>query len=529
MDKSRRNGRSLQYEPLEARQMMAVSATLTPSGVLNIYGSKKADQVYLNQTNGYISVGGTNQVFAASQISSIYIDMGKKNDVVSLNSLANGGNEAIGEYTVVKAGKKESDLVRFSGHDVSLYGKVAQTLVMTTTGEVSLNGNVFSWSVPSPSPSPSPTPTPSPSPSPTPTPTPTQNWFDTNVVDTALRSLGSNLYTDGLIDRNDMISLLRNAGDGGAVDSTELTDLRNITSNTSLFGSLNYVWKLSSYVVNANTANAKYQGNTLGNLAAGSSQTQLDTLVNKWFLGTDRPTASGTYRQVSGQLFVNGATYADIHQGALGDCYFVASLGEVALKNQSAITNMFVVNGDGTYTVRFYKNGVAEYVTVDSYLPTNSGGGLLYANRGVYYANASNELWTALAEKAYVQMNEMGWTRGSLSGSGLNSYAAIEGGYIYAALGHITGQATAAFAYTTGATSFTTFVNAYNQGKMIGFASKVTPASSSVVGSHAYAVVGYDATNQTITLFNPWGTEYGLVTMTWSQIQGSFSYFDRTV
>jgi hypothetical protein len=246
-------------------------------------------------------------------------------------------------------------------------------------------------------------------------------------------------------------------------------------------------------------------------------------------LGTDRPTAGGAYQQFAGQLFVNGATYDDIHQGNLGDCYFVASLGEVALKNQAAITNMFVVNGDGTYTVRFYHNGVAEYVTVDSYLPTNGGGGLLYANRGAYYANSSNELWTALAEKAYVQMNEMGWTRGSLSGSGQNSYDAISGGYIYAALGHITGQATTAFTFTTGSTSFTTFVNAWNQGKSIGFASKTTPASTQVVGGHAYAVVGYDATNQTITLFNPWGVEYGLVTMTWAQIQQNFSYFDRTV
>jgi hypothetical protein len=58
----------------------------------------------------------------------------------------------------------------------------------------------------------------------------------------------------------------------------------------------------------------------------------------------------------------------------------------------------------------------------------------------------------------------------------------------------------------------------------------VTPASGSgIVGSHAYAVVGYNANNQTVTLFNPWGIEYGLVTMTWAQIQQNFSYFDRTV
>ena len=95
------------------------------------------------------------------------------------------------------------------------------------------------------------------------------------------------------------------------------------------------------------------------------------------------------------------------------------------------------------------------------------------------YNNAGNELWTALAEKAYVQINEMGWLRTGLPGNGQNAYAAIEGGYIYAALGQITGQATASFASTAASTGFTTFVTAYNSGKSIGFASKITPASSS--------------------------------------------------
>jgi hypothetical protein len=515
VDSSRRRGRSLQYEPLEAREMMAVTGTLS-NGALTIGGSSAAEQIFLNQYNGYIYLSGANKYFAASQVNSITIDLAKGNDTVSLDSYATGGNESLAENITIKSGKNESDLVRFSGHDVAMSGSSAHTLTVNTAGLVKLDGTTLSWSVQTPPAPPSPS-------------SPSTNWFDTHVIDTALRTLGHSLYTDGLIDRNDMISLLRNADDGGVIDATELTDLRTITSNTTLFGSFDYVWKLSSDVVNANTANAKYQGTALGNLTAGSSSAQMEKLVNKWFLGLDRPTAGGAYRQFSGQLFVSGATYTDIHQGNLGDCYFMSSLGEVALKNQAAITNMFIVNGDGTYTVRFFNNGVANYVTVDSYLPTNTGGSLIYANRGAYYANASNELWTALAEKAYVQMNEAGWTRGSLSGTGQNSYSAIEGGYIYAALGHISGQSTTAFTYPTGASSFTTFVTAYNQGKMIGFASKSTPASTQVVGNHAYAVVGYNATNQTVTLFNPWGIEYGLVTMTWAQIQGSFQYFDRTV
>lgn len=516
MDSSRNSSRSLQIETLESREMMAVSATLTAGGILNIIGSKKADAVYFNQSNGYIAVSGVSQVWSTSQINSIVVDMGKGKDVVSFNSLGNGGNEALSESVTVRpiSGK---DLFRCAGnHDYQLGKK--NSISLAANGTVTVNGQVQSWSVPTP-----------PNPPTPPTPPNPTNWFDSNVIDAALRSLGSSLYTDGRIDRNDMINLLRNAEDGGIIDATELTDLRAITSNSTLFGSFDYVWKLSSYVVYANTANAKYQGQSLGNLAAGSNTAHMENLINKWFLGLDRPTAGGTYRQFAGQLFVGGAAYTDVRQGALGDCYLMASLAETALRNQAAITNMFVVNGDGTYTVRFYNYGTPHYVTVDSYLPTNGAGNLMYANHGTNYANSAAELWTALAEKAYVQINEMGWLRGGLPGNGQNAYSAIEGGYLYAGLGQITGQATTPFAYTSGTTNFTTFVNAWNQGKSIGFASKTTPATSAVVGSHAYVVVGYNASNQTITLYNPWGIEYGLVTMTWSQIQDHFSYFDRTV
>jgi hypothetical protein len=521
--------RCAQFETLERRDVMTgVTAALSSAGVLTVTGTTGNDQVSFLRTGNNIRVNGlapTNSgtavpnTWTTTQVKSIVVDVKTGNDVVSLDSLSNGGNQALGVAVTVKSTAK--DLVHlWSHHDVN-FTSGSHTLVAAANGVVTVDGTVQGWSNPTPPP---------------PAPV-TTNWFDAHVTDAALKSLGHNLYTDGLINRSDMISLLRSAEDGNVVDATEFADLRAIVANSSLFGTLNYVNQLASDVVNGSAANAKYLGGALGNLAAGATGTKMDNLVNKWFLGVDHPVASGdayhvysSYRQFSGSLFVNGATYTDIQQGYLGDCYFMSTLGEAALRNNAAITNMFIVNGDGTYTLKFFNNGAATYVTVDSYLPTDSSGRAIYAGLGMMYNNAGNELWTALAEKGYVQLNELGWERPGLSGNGQNSYSAISGGYIYAAQGQITGAATTAFTMTGTAANqnFSTFVSAFNAGKLIGFASKAHPASTTVVGGHAYAVVGYNATNQTVTLFNPWGIQYGLVTLNWSQIQQNFDYFDRT-
>lgn len=97
-----------------------------------------------------------------------------------------------------------------------------------------------------------------------------------------------------------------------------------------------------------------------------------------------------------------------------------------------------------------------------------------------------------------------------------------------ACLGYITGQSTVGITLTSGSTSLSTFANAWSAGKLIGLASYVGPPSPSVVGNHAYAVVGFDSATSTLTLFNPWGIQYGLLTMTWSEVQANFQYFDRT-
>jgi hypothetical protein len=281
---------------------------------------------------------------------------------------------------------------------------------------------------------------------------------------------------------------------------------------------------LSSKVVNANLANATYQGANLGNLFAGASAAQLQKLVNKWFLGLDRPTTTYAYAYAAGNLFVGGAQYTDVYQGAVGDCYLLAALAETAHVQPNSIAGMFTDNGDGTFVVRYFNNGVADYVTVDRYLPVNAGR-FVYANYGALASSTANELWVALAEKAYAQMNHSGWLRPASMGGGKNSYAAIEAGWISDGLKQVTGIATT-WSYLN---SEATLVAAVTSGKLVGLGSMVTPGTAGVVGSHAYAVVGYSAVTGRFTLFNPWGIHYGTLSLTWSQLVAGFVEWDSTV
>ncbi len=109
------------------------------------------------------------------------------------------------------------------------------------------------------------------------------------LKDPAISTLVAQLYADSELNRTDVISILRSAGNDGSVSATELADLRLIVSSTSSYTIPSYVRALATDVVNSNPANLRYQGQAAGNLAAGSNATLLNNLVDKWFLGTDLP------------------------------------------------------------------------------------------------------------------------------------------------------------------------------------------------------------------------------------------------
>jgi hypothetical protein len=260
-------------------------------------------------------------------------------------------------------------------------------------------------------------------------------------------------------------------------------------------------------------------------------------LVNLVFVSSDRsgffyegstpiadPQADTGYSTApsGASLFNQGATsFLDVEQGAVGDCWLMASLAEVAARDPNVISSMFMYDGRtvdngslvAVYLVRLYSgNGTAFYVPVDTELP--SGGG--------YYARVANALgtqalWVALAEKAYAEANSLGYVTSNKEYQ--DSYNALNDGDPAWALQAITGNSASDYSINP-----TNIAAAWDAGELVVLCTS-TPVSSYIVGSHCYAVVGYNASSgESFEVFNPWGTQWnGYAPYTNDEIYGLFT------
>ena len=138
------------------------------------------------------------------------------------------------------------------------------------------------------------------------------------------------------------------------------------------------------------------------------------TAPSSWF--TQNPAAATAYSPApAGTLLFNTGvpSYPDVEQGAVGDCWLLASLAEVAARDPNDIESMFTKDGSSTvdgsevgyYTVRFFNNnGSPVYVQVDTQFPS---AGQEYDQ--VVNVLGTKALWVALAEKAYAEAGYLGY------------------------------------------------------------------------------------------------------------------------
>jgi hypothetical protein len=92
----------------------------------------------------------------------------------------------------------------------------------------------------------------------------------------------------------------------------------------------------------------------------------------------------------------SGPSKDDIFQGSVGDCYFLARLEAFAGASPEYIRKSVAPLGDGSYAVRFVRNGIEDYVRVDSDLWASASGTPKYAKEG-----QEGAIWVPIIEKAF--------------------------------------------------------------------------------------------------------------------------------
>ncbi|MBI5545613.1 MAG: hypothetical protein HY901_17135 [Deltaproteobacteria bacterium] len=207
------------------------------------------------------------------------------------------------------------------------------------------------------------------------------------------------------------------------------------------------------------------------------------------------------YEVREGQLFVNGASFDDIAQGEIGDCYLLATLSAIAKTNPEIINNAVRENADGTCTVRFYERPFflasrrPVEITVNPELPTTASGGPVYG-----HSRDPDERWVGIVEKAYAQ-----WKGGyeKIGGGGLPS----------SALEALTGKGTQyklATLYASNSMLHRELEEALAKNKPIvagSFFLSREPIKDGIPNFHAYAVIGTSKEGDElfVHLRNPWG------------------------
>jgi len=355
----------------------------------------------------------------------------------------------------------------------------------------------------------------------------TPSWVGT-LTDSGLKADMISVVADGIVTYGEMLTVVTDLSAGlstvNGLSANQFSDLKAIAANWNNGVTMSsYVDDILNRFVNGDAANAYYTGGgtatALGNMKVGSSVTQLNQLIGKWFLGNDLPsttvtmngsTIKVTYKASTAPLFgVAGPVASDINQGYLNDCYLLAPLASLARSNPGLISSMFVDNGNNTYGVRFFTGGKEDWVTVNAVLPMT---GAHYSFNDAY--NNVGNIWVNLIEKAYVQINTQGIYTGNYYASFGNSFTTIgSGGTPDSVLQAVTGSKISHYVVANDAETINALVAALAAKNDVSLCSWTNSYDSAgyqcLVAGHAMSVIGFDAATRKVTILNPWGIKNG--------------------
>lgn len=130
-------------------------------------------------------------------------------------------------------------------------------------------------------------------------------------------------------------------------------------------------------------------------------------------------------------VFTGSIEPNDIHQGKLGDCWFMCALASLA-ERPALVRRLFhfdEANAEGFYQILFCKGGEWTRVTIDDYFPCFPKEGPIFSR------SQGNELWVLLLEKAYAKLH--------------GSYSLLRGGWASEGMMDLTGCPTLSLEFDT--------------------------------------------------------------------------------
>lgn len=271
-----------------------------------------------------------------------------------------------------------------------------------------------------------------------------------------------------------------------------LQDVGNVCGiNAPVYGLLN------GMITGVNNASVDWANSgaerRIGSLQVGSTPQVFNQLLGSWLEGANNPDDS--LDRVSGvPLFGSkGPVITDISQGGIGDCTFLSTLQAVVNVSPDYIKNMVVENSNGTYSVRFFHNFNASWVTVDNHV---SGPG----------AYAKDAAWPAIFERAYLTFRETYCDE-------KNNYGTIDGAWANL-MTDVTGD-TITMMNASDDKWLTDDFEALKKAVLAGQPADIsswetthnaTTGKTELVSAHMLAITGFDIDTNKFIISNPWSS-----------------------
>lgn len=191
-------------------------------------------------------------------------------------------------------------------------------------------------------------------------------------------------------------------------------------------------------------------------------------------------------------------SFTAAHQGLLGDCPFVSTVGAMLYRNPEDVKRMITQNDNGSYTVRLGNGKTVKLHVTD-------------ADVAIWSSARSNGLWFTVLEKAYRHaLVEAKRGKGEDGLTIYDKFGSVD--TIPYLLGHRThpigdlktvardGKKLAQLQHE--------LVNAMRDHRLVKAGTPGKRSTPGITPTHAYAVLGYDKKTDRVTVWNPHGNNF---------------------